>query len=97
MSDRIRGLDDTYKTHFHVVAKRHAHALEVTGYRSVLIYSGFPHALFEDDQANAAPETAFASPVVLQAVVWYGFSGAAVFTPKPSPRLAAPQLSSRPF
>jgi Xaa-Pro dipeptidase len=53
MFQAMPGLDDTYKAHLDVVAKRHAQALDIAGYGSVLIHSGSPHPLFEDDQEQA--------------------------------------------
>src|ERR687889_1813442 len=50
MFDAARGLDETYPAHLDVIAKRHAQALDATGFASVLIHSGAPQLLFEDDQ-----------------------------------------------
>ncbi len=43
-------LDFTYARHLEVVVDRHARALEATGFASLLVHSGTPPLIFEDDQ-----------------------------------------------
>src|ERR1700729_58467 len=59
MLDGAPDLDSLFASHSEALRERYAAALEAEGLRSVLIHSGWPPAVFEDDQhypfrANAA-------------------------------------------
>src|SRR5471032_643859 len=59
MLDGAPDLDSLFASHTEALRERYAAALEAEGFRSILIHSGSPPAVFEDDQhypfrANAA-------------------------------------------
>jgi len=45
-------LEDTYGAHIEALTARHAQALATAGFGALLLYSGFPAPLFEDDQTQ---------------------------------------------
>src|SRR5215213_9197199 len=52
MSNSSRAVNDTFGAHLAALVKRHEQALDIAGYASLLIYSGSPPLLFEDDQTQ---------------------------------------------
>jgi Xaa-Pro dipeptidase len=51
MPDPSSSPDDGFAAHFDVIALRYARALHAEGYAGVLLYSGAPTPVFEDDQS----------------------------------------------